>query len=432
MDLTAEVAAAHAAISAMNEAATAQYGVLERAQDQTLAALQAQTIALGELQEDFEKLAADYDALLVKCPQRDPLLWPYPTSSLWNMPIGGSATLQALGFKYLGDTSSQNSRVTIAEENILFLDPDAPLAYIKETDAAWNSAKTRCGSRTGRNLTGNGSAPVRTLPIPKGWSTEPYIGTTPNMSGAVVYREGTDLRLYETQPLHMCADGVAVSQYVNNSWVGDSIITGGNGIKGGSHGGSYLTAFGGTIRLGELVPGGRIPHALKVTLDTAWYCSAFGGAGHRWPALRADVGWATTYGTKNPLVPQSAKMGMLLTLPAQFDVDAMISEPARILARAVRDYGAYLCDGDANASIPHYTAWHVERSDHGSFTAEFKAKWGFEFFHQVSKHGTPPPAQLTFRAEVGRMMESICVVADNGPSNIGGAGPRRAMLAPAL
>ena len=366
---------------------------------------------------------------------RDVLKQPYAVNSFWNMPIGSGATLVPLGFTYAEpDGPYANGRIAVAEDNVLCLDPDAPLAYIKETNAAWNGALTRCGSRTGRNLTGNGSvSPMPQLPIPGGFVTEPYIGKTPNMSGALVYRADGRLKVFETQPLHVCSDGVAVSQFVNSYWVGDDLYTGGTGTKGGSHGGSYLSALGGTIRLGELVPGGVIPHAMKLTMDTAWWCSQAGGFGHVWPTSQADAAWQTTYGTMNPAVPAQAKMGMLLTLPANFNVDALVQEPARIMARAMRDYGAYLCDGDANASIPHYTAWQVEMSNEGFFVDEFSAAWGYEFFHRRSAHGAPSPAQMQFREDVAAIMTATHIVTNNSPTSPGGPGAtRRAPLAPEL
>jgi hypothetical protein len=379
---------------------------------------------------------------------RDPIYWPHPADSIWNMPIGVDAELVPLGFNYLGDTNNQNSRVTVAEENILFLDPDAPLAYIMEHDAGWTGA-IRCSSRTGDILQGNGSvSPMPQLPIATGWSTQPYVGSRPNMSGALVYRDGTDLKLFETQPLHFCDDGVAVSQFVNDSWVGDSLITGGMGAanangsggKGGSHGGSYMTAFGGTIRLGEIVPGGAIKHAMKLTMDTGWYCSSALAPnapdsvrrGHMWPALKADNGWDGTYGNLNPSISPYAKMGMLITTNNTFNPESMITEPAKIIARALKNYGAYLVDGDYAASVPHLCQWQVERSNEGAFTTEFFNEWGYQFFHQTSLHGSAANNQMQFRTDIGNLMENTYIVTDNSPTNVGGAGARRAPLAPAL
>src|SRR5256885_16134132 len=55
----------------------------------------------------------------------------------------------------------------------------------------------------------------------------------------------------------------------------------------GAHGGSMLSSLGGVIRLGELVPGGTIRHALKVNLfgRDNYYT---GSGSYRWPATTAD------------------------------------------------------------------------------------------------------------------------------------------------
>lgn len=74
----------------------------------------------------------------------------------------------------------------------------------------------------------------------------------------------------------------------------------GDGLHG-AHGGSGMSAVGGTIRSGELNPGAPpIPHALK--LELAGWLYYFGGhrlnpvtsnnqgaTQYRWPATRSDI-----------------------------------------------------------------------------------------------------------------------------------------------
>jgi hypothetical protein len=185
-----------------------------------------------------------------------------------------------------------------------------------------------------------------------------------------------------------------------------------------------MTAFGGTIRLHELVPGGKIEHAMKITIDTRWWCSLSPSVGHRWPALVADGGFAGSYGMDNPTCPVAAKMGSLWTLDPAFDISSLVTEPARIMARAYKNYGAYVVDGDAGATTKSLVQWQVERSNEGAFTTAFRNAWGYEFFHRPGAHGAPSAGQLQFRADIGRMMESTYVVNDNARNNIGGAGNR--------
>lgn len=398
---------------------------------------------------------------------RDPLYWPYPPDSIWNMPIGAQAQLVKLGFKYnyqqTGDSpqSVQAARIGIEEENVLVLAPDAPLRPIWEHTAGWTD-QIRCDSTTGRLLRGNGSVPEEMMyqPIPAGWSTDnpAYIGSRPNMSGAVVYRDGDDLKVFETQPFHFCTDWRAVSQFVNHTWVGDSILYGGHGAhpdrpqqyntpwdtpsrpeswgQGGSHGGSYMTAFGGTIRLHE-VKQREIPHALKLTWDTGMWCSGAGPHGHRWPALRADGGSGSNYGNLVdrwgfPDPPVGAKMGCLVTTSPGFNPETLETEAGKMIGRAIWRYGAYLVDGNHDAQRPYELQWHVERSNEGIFGDVFQQEFGFRFFHKNGLHGTPSAQQLAFRRDLGKIAEDFHIVNDNSPTNVGGAGPRRWQMAPPI
>src|SRR5437773_11817595 len=100
----------------------------------------------------------------------------------------------------------------------------------------------------------------------------------------------------------------------------------------GSHGGSRLSALGGTVRLGELVPGGTIRHSLKLNLDSANYYSGYGG--YRWPAVKSDAGGAGYGGS----IPED-RMGSPLAVKPDFAIGSLESEPGKIVAQAFMDYG---------------------------------------------------------------------------------------------
>src|SRR5438093_13541270 len=86
----------------------------------------------------------------------------------------------------------------------------------------------------------------------------------------------------------------------------------------GAHGGSMLSSLGGVIRLGELVRGGTIRHALKVNLFGADdYYTGYGS--YRWPATTADGCAPGCYGGSVPAL----RMGSLLALPPSIDVNSM-------------------------------------------------------------------------------------------------------------
>src|SRR5437667_10312758 len=85
----------------------------------------------------------------------------------------------------------------------------------------------------------------------------------------------------------------------------------------GAHGGSMLSSLGGVIRLGELVPGGTIRHALKVNLFGADdYYTGLGS--FRWPATTADGCAPGCYGGSVP----PPRMGSLLAPPPSIDLNS--------------------------------------------------------------------------------------------------------------
>lgn len=98
-----------------------------------------------------------------------------------------------------------------------------------------------------------------------------------------------------------------------------------------------MSAIGGTIRLGELVPGGVISHAMKVNLfadKNLYYDSKL--LGFRWPALTNDSYASNNYRGKNPAL----RMGALLAIPPQIaDNLNLLTEPGKILLQAFRKIG---------------------------------------------------------------------------------------------
>ena len=200
--------------------------------------------------------------------------WPFPWNSIWNHPIGDGAVYTPAN---IGLPTAYGMTV---DEDILILTPDALPADVIAHDAGWDRNRTRCESIVSP-LTVLESG----LPIPGDFQTDPgYIGLTPNHSSAVLYADG--VTVLESQPLHICESGAVVSQFV----AGTMHLKEGDGIRG-SHGGSGMSGIGGTIRVGELVPGGVIRHALKLNLfanKNLFYDEADPSPGYRWPALRND------------------------------------------------------------------------------------------------------------------------------------------------
>ncbi|WP_372728613.1 TolB family protein, partial [Nocardioides sp.] len=336
-------------------------------------------------------------------PARDPRLWPYGVRSIWNHPLGADGRRVPLGLE------PPTERTLAVEEDLIVASPDTVGIPLFAHDAGW-SARERCASSTGRPL-------ALSAPIPLSWTTDPgYRGSTPNHAAAILRPDGT---LLETQPLHVCEDGFAVSQHLVE---GSSIRTGDTAarIGHGSHGGSGLTAFGGTIRIGEWTPEAQvIPHALKIELPARKVLSASRG-GFRWPAHRADS-YADRYRGSEP----EARMGALVALPSDVRIGRFRSEAARVIARTLRGYGAYVVDDTARSAVALATEWGPA----GRVVTEFQRVWGFPLDGELGK---ARGAQRVFLADMNRIYRQLEVVADNGPASIGGSGARLAPWAPAL
>jgi hypothetical protein len=344
---------------------------------------------------------------------RDPLLWPFAQNSIWNMPIG-------LGARYVpARIGIPTGAALVADEDVLILTPNAPRRVVYLNTAGWDPSLSRCG-------TIDRTMPIlpQPVPVPPSFSTEPgpgsagYLGGTPNMSAAILLPDGRTV--VQTQPFHVCGPGgLLTSQY---TFPNADLITG-DGIAG-AHGGSGMSSIGGTLRLGELVPGGVIRHALKLELDGAlyyYYSPTDPTPGYRWPALTADDYAATNYGGHVPAL----KMGSLLALPPSFPIKSLSTTPGKILARALQDYGAYVVDDAAWDAVQIATEW----GPRGRVIDEFQHVWGFSFQPDVTVPCAQTMASCRWATDLARIVTHLAVVDNNSPACIGGCGARRAPLA---
>jgi len=341
---------------------------------------------------------------------RDPISWPFVAGSIWNMPIHNDA-------EYVdAQIGMPMAAGPIIDPEILILQPDAPLKPLVENDAGWDG-NPRCTSLTGNML-------LPAVPVPDDFATYPEgEGSTPNNSGAILMPDG--VTLYQTQPLHVCGPGgIVTSQY---SWETQNIRTGA-GIEG-SHGGSGMSAFGGSIRVGELAPGSVIRHAIKMNFfaERNYFFGSDETPGYRWPAPHAD-GYANaeTYGGTVP----AFEIGALLALKPDFDVSSLRTEPARIIARASRDYGIYTVD-DTYWDVFHLL---VEEGAQGSVYDQFRNVYGYDLEGPaLNCAGTSDTCKWS--QDMWTILQNLNVVDNNSATTIGG-GPnsdtanRRAPMAP--
>ncbi len=340
---------------------------------------------------------------------RNPLEWPFTQDSIWNMPVGSGAEYVPAG---IGASLSMGMTT---DEDVLILEPSAPLKPVVLNDAGWDSSKTRCGS-----LKPGQTAFDEQIPVPDGFYTDPgYKGTTPNMGAAILMPDGETIK--QTQPFHVCPDGTITSQYLKP----DTNLKTGRGIEG-AHGGSGMSSIGGTVRLGELLPGSVIRHALKVNVYAKkylYYTAKEATPGYRWPALNAD-GYAGELAYGGSVA--ATEMGALLALKPDFDLGALRTEPAKILARAFKNYGAYIVDD---------TAWDVysletEWSPDGRVADEFQKAWGFPFEVNTLSTCTDLEQACAWAKDMADIFSALYVVDNSSSSTVGGGGTPRQPLAP--
>ena len=286
---------------------------------------------------------------------RDYLKQPFRPESIWNLPLGAGA--QFVGPPILTPPSQQGF---FEDPDILVLRPTAPMTDVYYNGDGWTGG-SRCAPQGGIIFT----APIPTDFVIPGATPS----NTPNNAMACLLPDGKTL--IQGQPFTRCVAGQAPTcQFSDAPGVEDLY---GYGVSG-YHGGSHLSSIGGCIRLGELVPGGRVPHAIQLGLYGAEnYWS--GGSGFRWPALTADANYQAAFPQGYHGTHPELTIGSLLAIPPSVKVADLNLEtpPAKILFTCLQDYGAYLVDDAAWSAINIST----EISPDGRVTQEFLANWGF-------------------------------------------------------
>ncbi|MGA7988531.1 MAG: hypothetical protein WCB51_09060 [Candidatus Dormiibacterota bacterium] len=322
---------------------------------------------------------------------RNKLLWPFASTSIWNMPIGRGAVYVPA---HIAPPTIQS---LTTDQDIIVMDPTAPLVTLIHSGAGWGGANRCVG--TGPTLA--------SVPIPSNFIVS---SNGHNDALAVLMPDGQTV--LQGQPFARCAAGAVgtvLALAPSDNLYGAGIL--------GAHGGSGLSALGGTIRLNELVPGAEIRHALKVNVDGL--TDLYPSPGYRWPAVRHDGCAPGCYGGSVPAM----EMGSLLAIPASVNINALGLEttPGRMLAWTLQNYGAYVADDSARSVFSIET----EYSPSGSVATQFQQTWGFPF-QAPAGSGTP------WSHDINVILANLNVVANNGPASIGGGGTPLQPLAPPI
>jgi hypothetical protein len=336
---------------------------------------------------------------------RDPLKQPFASNSIWNMPIGTGASYVPAGLKGNPGNNIYAGMPYIDEEKII-MTPTAPVTNLNYSSAGW-SGKNRCSATGGL---------VVAVPMPSS-----YVVPNSTQNNSAAFLLGDKRTIVQTQPLTRCtagASGTTMAKFSNVDLYGTGIT--------GAHGGSGLSAIGGSIRLGEMRPGTLEGprHALKVNVyaKEALYKCTTRSACYRWPAVTADsyaVGW---YGAASNNGNTAMKQGSLLAIPYSKSIASLYLEttPAKQLAWTLQNYGAYIVD---DTYAPGF-ALNAEGGPSGTKAAEFQRDWGFSMSAKVQDNSA-------WRRDMQKIVQALYVVNNNTSSTIGGGGtPRQPLAAP--
>jgi hypothetical protein len=340
---------------------------------------------------------------------RNPLKWPFASNSIWNMPIGSGAVFKPANLPATpgGDVWAGMPQI---DDELIVLRPSAPNTAINYSSAGWTGA-SRC-SATGGSA---GGLPVG-VPIPSD-----YVVPSSKENNSASFLSADGRTIVQTQPFTRCqANGYATSivKFPNVDLYGTGIT--------GAHGGSGLSAIGGSIRVGELRPGQQGPrHALKINVyakQVLYKCTTRADCS-RWPATKSDSYAVGFYGTASNNGNTAMKMGALLAIPPGTNIANLGLEtaPAKQLAWTLQNYGAYIVD-DTYSPAFHF---NVENGPDGSLHTQFQNDWGITLEQRV-RDNTP------WVRDIQRLTTALQVVDNNTATSIGGGGTPRQPLAPPL
>jgi hypothetical protein len=361
----------------------------------------ASSVALSTMQTQL------FSTSLVQ-PGRDALKWPFSQASIWNMPIGSLARYVPANLPAVPGNDPWAPMPAIDPEPIV-LRPNASATPVYYNNAGWTLGANRC-EPTGPLL--------MTVPMPSD-----FVVPNSRLNNSATFLMADQRTLQQLQPLARCVAGGGATSIVSFP----PVDLYGNG-EGGAHGGSGLSAIGGTLRLGELRPGKAAPrHALKLDVDSREVLFRCVKADRsdclRWPATKADSDAVGSYGTLKNVQNFAMRMGALLAIPTAVNIGALKleTEAARQLAWTMQNYGMYIVDSTGG---PSYFIAAEDGAD-GAFRTQFKADWGFEFGQRV-RDNTP------WTRDMQKLMTALSVVDNNGPGSIGGGGKPLQALAPPL
>lgn len=340
---------------------------------------------------------------------RDQNLWPFNASSVWNTPLGSDAVFVPAGL-FNSTRPGEEAPYAMQSDDDWFFAPSLsdPVMnwYSQGTWGTPNNVSLYC------TITGE---LVESFHFP-----DVIIDNFGNNNAAAILDPRDNRTLLLIQPIYRCAEGAPVTALKNTPGGNRSDIRGAG--TGGGHGGSGLSAIGGTIRRGELLPSAPpIPHALKLEFWAHQYYYRPPGCDRSecftYPAVTCDGHMCDPtrgYNGTDALFRPGALLAVARGDAARLNA-TLRTLPARKIAQALATYGGYVVDD---------TAWNATSiCTEKGVQDEFNATYGYPFLVHAGAQG-PAAAWYDDLLDIFR---ALSIVSNNSPQSPGGGG---APLAP--
>lgn len=403
---------------------------------------------------------------------RDRFLEPFSSVSIWNTAIGNGAVFKPANLFPAGDYRGVPGNFHNDQDFIVRVTSSDPLTkWINQGD--WGADNhctiahagpefncTKADNKLPHQLDGC----VSYIRLPKQWTSASDCDGPAKSDGsncmskanqsnnnAMAVLMEDNITLVQMQPAYRCGFYPAplLARWGNQTDGGpqrfDNVTSVlGNGV-GGAHGGSGLSSMGGSIRLGELLPGSPpIRHALKIELANWWYYGARqlnpvtedngGRTQYVWPATGSNGGWSNITKTSsagylgtNPFVVPGALLAIPSTNTGLVNTKTVIGGKIK---NAMLDYGAYIVDGSGKG--PGKWKNLVAICMDAAVNEEMRAHYNFSMAYPHGVWNPESPGGATASAaendlynDLLAIFRALHVVSNNRPNSIGGGGTPR-------
>ena len=390
-------------------------------------------------------------ATAAPAPCRDRFLEPFSSDSIWNTAIGDGAVFKHAHLFEEKDWRGMPTNFHNDQDFIIRTaetDPVTPW----QNQGDWGKP-THCKIQHNKNfgkpcsddseLIDSCTAHIR---FPEKWTSASDCDGPPTSTGgncrsaanqsnnnAMAVLLPDNITLLQMQPVYRCGWGQPILARWGNKTDGgpqrfDNLTSILGDGTGGAHGGSGLSSIGGSIRLGELLPGhGSINHALKLEVANWWYYGGKqlqprtedngGRTQYLWPATGSNEGFDTktgksdSYRGTNPYVAPGSLLAIPKTLEKEVKVKTLIGKKVK---DALINYGGYIVDGTGPGVSGHNM---VALCMDALVNSEMRHHYNFSMTYP---HGVASGTDVY--SDLLSIFQNLHAVANNGPKTIGGGG----------